>query len=421
MSETQTPAAPAATAATVLARYELEGRDVRSALRLLRHGRHVLPKEQRRYDWIVLRHDGADARLETNNLEVSVSVALAGAGHDGDDRPIAVPYVALRDAAARAKGSAPVIVQCISDGTASVAGGGIAATVRTLPEAEHYPPILAGSVTFSAFSAPASSIVGGLETVRRATAEETMRYALRSVLLEVRDGFRGVPIVATDGRRLHAAVLRDATVAPEDPAFPGRGSQRRDLLLSPETVAAICDAWGGRSGAGVDLVVRSSVSPIRAVLVETVRVRIVARMVDGLFPDYRSIVTDALESQFCGATIVDPADAARSLAALERSIGSLAVWRWTADSEGFDVHGKDADGATCSARIAARGWTEDVVTWGANPRFVREALESGANVLYCARPDKKGKFSRPFVVTTTPDAAGAAFELRTIIMPICLD
>lgn len=421
MSETQTPAATAATAApaapVVVSPFtaSIDAADLKRALRLLRHARAGKRPPHPAFNALRLE-GGSSLRLAAYGVgDVEVHVEIVGAGASGS---AALDFDALDAAAKRARKGGAVAVAADGDAYRLEAGGVVTRAPGILRD--ELPELLSALEPRSPrFTAPAADFARALATVRVASAEERMRYSLRAVHVEVRPEFLGaIPFVATDGRRLHNATLRGAAVTV--PESIGRAA---DLLLPVEAVDAAVAAWDGRAGFGLDVTVTAG--PKGTVEFAAGGVRIVGRLQAGQFPNWRDIIPgkgphagDLLDV----VTLDDPAAALAVLRAAAKALPRDCFGlKFTVREGGIDL--ESIRPGLFSASLPCSGWFGDPVTFGANPEYVADAIESGADRIAPMAPTvRKGKreFCSPFLLSCSPASGSHALEFRAVVMPVSL-
>lgn len=413
------PAAPAAPVRVAPFRLTVDGFDLRRALRLVKRATRDR-KQPDVFRAVRFADDGAGgARVTCYDLDLQISVEIAGAGLEGS---AAVTWDAL-DAATRSAGKGDTVeVRATDDGLAyDVKVRGSSARVAPVNAADLPELLEAAERRTPRFIAPAPAFVAGLEAVNVARAEERMRYALTATLLEVRPEFGGaLPMVATDGRRLHVVNLRGVNVTAE----PSLGARASDVLLPDGAADAAVAAWSGRSASALDVVCEAG--PTTNAL-SAGGVRIIARRNEGSFPSWRDVIPGKGPSAGDLLDVVRLLDVPGAIVAL-RSIARQSgkgpvVTRWTVREGEIRVAATWADGAA-SAVLPIEGWLGDDVTFGANPAFVADALEAGCDRLRPMAPTTRhGKvtYSTPFLLSASPTAPGGALDVRCVVMPISLD
>jgi DNA polymerase-3 subunit beta len=223
----------------------------------------------------------------------------------------------------------------------------------TLPteSAAEYPPLTTTNAR-SVTRLPADQFVRAVRGTVFATDNESSRYALGAVLVEVKGDT--VTLVATDGRRLSAfACEHDLAVDDSQTLVPARA------------MAIISRLAGNAGDAAVQL--EATASEIVATIGGTT---VTARLVEGRFPKWRDVVPE----RDAKATTVDRAAlmAATRAAAIVTSDSSKGV-DYVFGKDGIWLHGQSAEAGESSV-------TCDVVEAGEScrvkldPTFVVEWL-----------------------------------------------
>ena len=237
---------------------------------------------------------------------------------------------------------------------------------------------------------PAEQLAHAIRSVLVATDNESSRYALGAVLIEV-EAEGKVSFVATDGRRLHLAAIENAVnLDPSQTLLPARAA---GILYSLASA-------GGQEIVEVD-------ASDREVVCTCDGVRLTARLVEGRFPRWRDVLPKGEQEP----TVVLAADllSATTAAAIVTSEQSKGV-RYTFTQEGIHMVARSAEAGessvTCEVQDA--GHECSVVL---DPAFVREwlrCLPSGGDP----------------VVTLTAKDKGSAVVMRSddtytgVIMPL---
>ena len=249
-------------------------------------------------------------------------------------------------------------------------------TLPTEDPAEYpaWTPTNAKSVT----RLPADQFVRAVRGTVFATDNESSRYALGAVLVEVKGDT--VTLVATDGRRL-SSFAAEHDLAVDD-----------SQTLVPARAMGIISRLAGNAGdAAVQL--EATPSEIVATIGGTV---VTARLVDGRFPKWRDVVPE----RDAKATTVDRASlmAATRAAAIVTSESSKGV-QYTFGSTGIWLHGQSAEcgessvtcdvveaGDSCSVKLDPTFVVEwlNGISGDAEPEVEVEAVdEQSAVVLRC--------------------------------------
>lgn len=237
---------------------------------------------------------------------------------------------------------------------------------------------------------PAEQLAHAIRSVLVAADNESSRFALGAVLMEVATGGK-VSFVATDGRRLHLAEIENAVdLDPSTTLLPARAA---GILYS-------LAAAGGQELVEIDASDREVVCTCGAVT-------LTARLTEGRFPRWR----DVLPKDGGSPTSVMVADllSATTAAAIVTSEQSKGV-RYTFAAEGIHMQARSAEAGessvTCEVQEAGHKCSVQL-----DPAFVRDwlrGLPSGGD---------------PVVTITAKDKASAVI-LRSddtytgVIMPL---
>jgi DNA polymerase-3 subunit beta len=315
------------------------------------------------------------------------NVLLSGAvlsGSDGDIRidaaiaydgpALLLPKDRLQAIVANATGDE---ITLVPNGTSCIVRAGHGEWTLPTEDPAEYPawtPTNAKSVT----RLPADQFVRAVRGTVFATDNESSRYALGAVLVEVRGDT--VTLVATDGRRLSSfACEHDLAVDDSQTLVPARA------------MGIISRIAGNAGDAAVQL--EGTPSEIVATIGGTV---VTARLVDGRFPDWRKVIPE----RDAKATTVDRAAlmAATRAAAIVTSENSKGV-DYTFGNTGIWLHGQSAEcgessvtcdvveaGDSCSVKLDPTFVLEwlNGISGDAEPEVEVEAVdEQSAVVLRC--------------------------------------
>lgn len=360
--------------------------ELRAALKL---AKITTTKTHPAYEAARVVADGGVARIVSTDLEVSVDVAV---GVDASSvGTTAVPVAALLDVAKGAKRGA-LTLDVVSHVQARAEVAGLVSHLSTL-KVDELPEIPSdfGSEPLT-FNVDARTFADALASVLPAAAVERYRFALNAVYLESSAVPGRLNVVATDGRRLHWRTV-DCTV----PA----GFK---VLVPLTMIEAAIEAWGTRKSGETRVDVVAGGNFVRA---ESPRVRIVGRVVEGSFPNWRDVIPGTARD---AVTFAPPKEAVRILRQAQRSTTRDAqAVRLTISESGVHVRARSAE-REFSAAIAAEGWTESFSTeLGVNPQFLADALEAG------------GVRLRPGLRKNDPMLVAGDDGFTAVVMPVSLD
>ena len=211
---------------------------------------------------------------------------------------------------------------------------------------------------------PADQFARAVRGVVFAADQESSRYALGAVLVEVQDGV--VNFVATDGRRLCSCEM-EHDLAVDDRRYPKHKDEKvSPPLLVPSRVMQILARIAG--AAGEDAVqLEATASELLASIGGTT---VTARLLDGRFPKWRDVIpAEGEEPTTVLATELLSATRAAAIVTSENSKGV----QYTFAKEGIHLHGQSAEAGessvTCEIVEAGHACTVKL-----DPVFVREWL-----------------------------------------------
>lgn len=211
---------------------------------------------------------GLSARM--TDLDVEATVALE-ADVDTDFVPFTVPAHLLRDIVRKLADGASITVKPSGERREGVTlrAGRSRFSLATLPEADF--PTLATGEAAHCFEVDAPALAAAVSGVRFAISTEETRYYLNGIHLHPADG--GLMLVATDGHRLAKRFL-PAPQTPQD----WRG------VIVPRKTTAILDKILPKTGTVQISLTESKIT------IATGAVTLVAKLIDGTFPDYRRVI-----------------------------------------------------------------------------------------------------------------------------------
>jgi DNA polymerase-3 subunit beta len=223
---------------------------------------------------VLLSADGGEPQLAATDMELSLRVPLAATVEE----PGAVVLPRLAADVVRTMVDGPVSLEHRGgEGAVSLSGGQSSFTLNCLQAADfpELPPDEGAGLTI-----PADRLTSTADRVVRAASRDETRPVLTGVLVRV--SAEGITMVATDSYRL--AVKQTALEAPPDAAreaiVPARALQEAARLVTAT-----------RAGE-VEVVLTESQALFRIG-----GVRLVSRLIDGQFPDYRQLVPDRFEHE----------------------------------------------------------------------------------------------------------------------------
>jgi DNA polymerase-3 subunit beta len=265
-----------------------------------------------------------------------------------------------------------------------VTSGGAEYRLATL-SADEYPALPEKSDGID-FRLPARDFASVLGRVGYAQSTDDTRYSLNGTLLEGADGILGT--TATDGHRLVHSGLRCAA-----PDFKG-------VIVSRKTTKLLRSILDGLGETEVSVTVSEN-----AIAVDSEHERVVARLIDGAYPDYAAIYPETgIKSML-------------DVKELSSVLGRLKVvsdtTKWTVGGGVVKFRAADADRGEVADWLAHGGDAPES-TFGLNGAYVREALSvvEGGVVNAFFPPDE----TTPFVLRYPGLSEG--LEDYAIIMPM---
>lgn len=225
-----------------------------------------------------------------------------------------------------------------------VTSGGSEYRLATL-SADEYPALPEKSDGID-FRLPAHDFASVLGRVGYAQSTDETRYSLNGTLLEGSDGILGT--TATDGHRLVHSGLRCAA-----PDFKG-------VIVSRKTTKLLRSILDGLGETEVSVTVSEN-----AIAVDSEHERVVARLIDGAYPDYTAIYpkTEAKSTL----------DVRELLAVLGRLKVVSDSTKWTVGGGVVKFKAFDPDLGEVEDWMAHGGDAKDIV-FGVNGAYIREAV-----------------------------------------------
>lgn len=204
--------------------------------------------------------------IDGDGVDVSFATVSLGAAVDALKAAKPDQIVTIENHAAESPDGAPVV---------SIAFGPVALRLQTLPR-EDFPSFSALPIESPSFNMNAAEFSGLVTAPAFAMSKEETRYYLNGVYLHpvqvTKAGAYKLRAVATDGHRL---CIETADAPDGAAAMPG-------IILPRKTVNLIAPAL--KKSAAVCV----TVSAVR-VVIQSERVRIVSKLIDGTFPDYERV------------------------------------------------------------------------------------------------------------------------------------
>jgi DNA polymerase-3 subunit beta len=313
----QTIEAPAAEAATVA--FTIDRDELHEALALL------CKVVERRNTIPILSHllfeptaDASGVAITGADLDIQLTVE-ARCRWEGTGR-FCLVATTVADIVKKAERGAHLEFR-LSDGKAEMISGRTRGKLAYLP-ADDFPMMEARKEGEEAteFTLPAAQLVADLAHVAWAEGREETRYYLVGTALQVReDAFY---MVALDGHNC-AWVTRGIPEGAE--ALP-------DSIL-PRKAGDITRRMLKGGGGSVEIATTG-----RRMVIETPPLRLIAKLIDGTFPDWRSIIpADDAELQIVGLPEAEPRIPASSVEMVRKALGAVPVMEMTEDCVRFTV------------------------------------------------------------------------------------
>ena len=328
----------------------------------------------------VLLHNGS---VTGTDLELQVSAELPWTG----DR-LLLPYARLKAIVSEARAEE---VSITVDGTVAEIRAGSGTWRLPVEDAAEFPAWSPDATTL--IRLPCDQFIRAVRSVVYATDNESSRYALGAVLLEVKGG--NCTFVATDGRRLACVEVEPAEEQDVDD---------RTVLVPAHALATMASIASGHADSAIQL--DATPNEVVATIDGCV---VTAKQIDGRFPRWR----DVFPKREASASAVNVQDllAATRAAAIVTSESSKGV-TYAFSKDGVWLHGQSAESGESSV-------TCDLVTFGQaattklDPTFVREFLS--------ALPSD----GEPEVEIEVVDGESAVVlqcgDVRGVIMPLAKD
>lgn len=211
---------------------------------------------------------GLAVRMADLDVEATVHFAADAAL---DFEAFTVPAYMLRDIVRKLADGAEISIRAASERNQSITlrAGRSRFSLSTLPGAD-FPELPMEDAPFG-FEIEAQTLAAGLRAVSFAISTEETRYYLNGVHMHPVEG--GVMLVATDGHRLAKRFLPVQGVADD---MPG--------IIIPRKTVGIIDKVLPKSGTVSIAISKSKIALTAGV------VRVVSKLIDGTFPDYRRVV-----------------------------------------------------------------------------------------------------------------------------------
>ena len=243
---------------------------------------------------------------------------------------------------------------------------------------------------------PADQFVRAVKATVYATDNESSRYALGGVLVEVKEGI--VHFVGTDGRRLsvyECEVDQAVDDRHDDANFPA-------VLIPARAIAVMARVASGSEGS---VQLEATENEVIATCDDTT---VTARLVQGTFPRWR----DTLPDRETARTVVNASDllSATRAAAICTSESSLGV-QYTFTQDGIHLVGKSSESGESSVTCPVESCGEQI-SIKLDPRFVADWLKNLDDL------------SVPVEIDCVDSVSAAVFrcdDATGVIMPLAAD
>ena len=334
----------------------------------------------------VLLHDGL---ITATDLELRISYHI-----DWHDDPLLLPHARLKAILETATGDEVTLTR---DGAACIVNVGRGEWRLPVEDAAEFPTWETGKLT-ALPRIPCDQFARAASSVAYACDEDSNRFALGSVLIEVQDGENEgeCRLVATDGRRLSVALIK----------FDQALDQTQTLIPSKaiDEIKKIAESHG-KDGTAVQL--EASKSEIVATFDGQT---VTARLIEGRFPKWRDVFPDRDATEHVveiGALL--SATRAAAVVTTEQSKGV----DYTFTGTGVTLHGQSSESGESKVEC-------DIVTAGTpgkvklDPRFVADVCRALSSL--DGEPNVRLSTAGPgdAVVLTY----GEDDEYRSVIMPL---
>ena len=288
----------------------------------------------------------SNGECTATDLQLKVSAELPWAGE-----PLLLPHARLRAIVNECR-SEEITIK--ADGTVAEICAGSGTWRLPVEDAAEFPTWEPDATTF--IRVPCDQFVRAVRSVVYATDDESSRYALGAVLLEVKDNT--LTLVATDGRRLACVEI--------DPAEE-QNVDDRNVLVPSHALATMASIAAGNPDSAVQL--DATPSEVVATIDGAI---VTARQIDGRFPRWR----DVFPKREATPSVVNVQEllSATKAAAIVATENSKGI-DYTFSADGIWLHGQSAESGESSI-------TCNLVTFGQaattklDPLFVRQFLQA---------------------------------------------
>lgn len=256
--------------------------------------------------------------LTGTDLELEVSSELPWTGEK-----LLLPFARLRSIVAECRADE---VSISVDGSSAVVSAGHGTWRLPIEDPEEF-PVWSASEPRPVCRMPADQFCRACKAVIYATDNESSRYALGAVLIEVDRDEGQVHFVATDGRRLSVSSAELGQVSDPD---------SRQVLIPARALATIERIAAGHGDTAVQL--EATASEVIATIDGTT---VTARQIEGRFPRWRDVFPERPDARRHVVEIQQLLGATRA-AAIVTSEQSKGV-SYTFSETGIHLHGQSAE------------------------------------------------------------------------------
>ena len=313
---------------------------------------------------------------------------------------VTVPAFALRDTLKRMRGDMVTVTAEAGSVDVALSCGGSSARLAALP-ADDFPQPLADLTESRSFDLDAATFADDLGSTCAFSSTEEARYYLNGVYMHAAKDDAGCDVlryVATDGHRM-------ARLTRKLPAIEGG---ELDGYIVPRKACAMIGHIVGRKATGAASVQLSA----SKIAVAYGGVRMVAKLIDGTFPDYTRVIPTANDKR---ALIVagDLADAVASVASVASSGGTRAVVLDWAPGDVLQLAAHDLENGKATGELAC-DYAGEAMAIGFNAKYLHDGCRAFGKdaVLTFTMADAR---SPTLIERSVPGA------LTVVLMPMWVD
>lgn len=287
---------------------------------------------------------GEALSISATNLDNTATVRVPCTGKI---KPVCLPAKALAAIAARLDGEIKI------DG-AAVSANGTRYELTDLP-ADDFPDNFAG-IKWGEPIMPPTEFRRGLARAAFAVSEEETRYYLNGVF------FRPGAAAATDGHRLVAVPLN------------GNGVDFKPIIVHRNTVAV-----ARQMPQATDAEVRTCEAA--RLMIREGDYQLVARLIDGTFPDYERAIPDAADAK-CRFTVLTSELAAGLRRLSPLTSGRMPGIKFAVSGATLALSAINVEYGMATDHVPLEASSGDPIEIGFNPRYVADFCKSGVERLH---------------------------------------